>query len=215
MKKFKRDAQNRIVPTFEVTPELIAEALARPSDFGWSGRPEMFKTWSLGPALQNRDSGLLDQSNAAALIEFLLSDPSLVGEYKVVRSAHWAVGWVEQLSFHAIEKPKKGQKPVPTRIFAIIAEWFDYLKTDYPVADDEDYSQRESEATLEHIEQAWIEEFRDTDGLPEDWQKIAFTWFWEEAPEEIESQDDKGGYPSSESIKALAKAKGWTPKEGK
>lgn len=49
----------------------VDEALKIPSDFGYSGKLPIGETWSLGPVIRTRDSDLLEQSNADALIRFL------------------------------------------------------------------------------------------------------------------------------------------------
>jgi hypothetical protein len=76
-----------------------------------------------------------------------------------------------------------------------VLEWKEKLD-DYPVADDEDFSDREYKATIENIEN----EGSITEGEA---QKV-FTWLWDNNQRAVEARDGGGGYPSSEEIqKAL------------
>lgn len=143
----------------------------------------------------NRDSGLLDQSNAH-VIEAELdtftggSDPDVVAEHH----DHWAVGWVQGFSIRVV---KKGQI---TRAFRKYHELAQRL-ADYPVLDESDYSRREYEDTLSNFtDAAW--RLRNQYDLPEDWQTAAYDWFAEHDYSAIESNDDRGGYPSEDQLRA-------------
>jgi hypothetical protein len=95
----------------------------------------------------NRDSGLLDQSNAEAIAEAM--KPYLDRDVFEEHHTHWAVGWVDG---YAIRVYRRGKI---TRGFRT---WFDLQQrlADYPVLDDDDYSNRIYEATLENIaDSAW------------------------------------------------------------
>lgn len=91
----------------------------------------------------HRDSGLLDQSNADAIEEAMQPftegrNPDVVAEHH----HHWAVGWIDGLSIRVYRRGKI------TKAFGAYHELAQRL-TDYPVLDEEDYSRREYEATLE------------------------------------------------------------------
>lgn len=130
----------------DITNERINEVLTCPSDFGYfDNNDEMFVTWSLGPVYRTRDSNLREESNADAL-DKALEEAVEMGlfsddDYYTTSCNHWAVGWVDHLSFRAImsEETRK-----PTVIFMWLTRWFNALE-DYPVADDEDFSRREWE----------------------------------------------------------------------
>src|SRR5205823_13699091 len=96
----------------------------------------------------NRDSGLLVQSNAEAIATALrpfgeAGDPDVVFE----SHAHWAVGWVAGFSIRVY---RQGQITDAFRAYHDLIEQLD----DYPILDEEDYSNRELEATLGNIEDA-------------------------------------------------------------
>ena len=183
-----------------VSEKWLNQSLKRPADFAYFGedQEEMFKTWSLGPVIEHRDSGLLDRANAKALLGFLKSDPSLGSDYKVTECNHWAVGWVRHLSFRALD----GQGE-PTRIAAILSAWFTSLKEEYPIANDEIYSEMESEATYDNVASAG-ESLARRKGytLPDEWVGLVMDWFDSNDSSALENTDDQGGYPSDEQLQA-------------
>ena len=72
---------------------------------------------------------------------------------------------------------------------------------EYPVLNEEDYSNREYEATIENIgDAAW--RVKDDFELPEDWQCEVYDWLSDNDSSAIENSDDQGGYPSEESLRA-------------
>ena len=78
---------------------------------------------------QSRDSDILEQSNFDNALKQLggVSDTVFV-----IRNGHWAVGWVEWIAIHESD----------TEAIAT-GENIEQKISDYPVLDEEDYSQRE------------------------------------------------------------------------
>jgi hypothetical protein len=190
-----------------LTEREIEKALERPRSFGYAGDQEgMFETWSLGPIIRTRDSDLREQSNADALIKHLESDSTLADDWRITGASHWAVGWVDHLSFRVVEADGK----TPTRIARVLKEWSDALAS-YPVADESDLSRREYEATLENIESAGRRMV--VEAAPEDWPARAFGWFWDHDQRAVEARDGGGGYPSDEQMRACLRALGWLDEE--
>ena len=111
----------------------------------------------------HRDSGLLDQSNASVIENALepfteADDPDAVFE----SHNHWAVGHIDGFSIRVI---RDGQITAAFRKYHELAEAMDV----YPILDEEDYSNREYDATIENIaDAAW--RLKDDFELPEDWQ---------------------------------------------
>ena len=89
---------------------------------------------------QSRDSDCLEQSNFAAMLAALEGESETV---IVVRETHWAVGWVEWIAIHEAD----------TAALAKADEQCGRLE-DYPVLDEEDWSEREWNAQCETWEQA-------------------------------------------------------------
>lgn len=150
----------------DISDDDIKEALRRPSDFGYfDNNDEMFVTWSLGPVFRTRDSDTLEESNADAL-ERALEEATEQGlfsddDWYVTGCNHWAVGWVDHLSFRAIESV---ESRTPTTVFLWLKHWFDAL-SEYPIADEEDYSRRKWEYAVEYIADA----IKVRHDAPDDW----------------------------------------------
>jgi hypothetical protein len=86
--------------------------------------------------IQHRDSDCLDQSNFATAVATLTE---IDDRTNVVSFGHWAVGWVEEISV-----------PLTDAICDAVESMVDAL-SDYPVLDDADYSERETEDLRETL----------------------------------------------------------------
>ena len=96
----------------------------------------------------NRDSGLLDQSNADAIAEALKAFSETDDADVVFESHdHWAVGHVDGFSIRVY---RNGEITEAFKTYHDLMEQMD----GYPILDEEDYSNREYEATLENISAA-------------------------------------------------------------
>lgn len=95
------------------------------------GDDSSYKDWYLAPIGQSRDSSCLEQSNFAIGLKMLGggSDTVMVGHY-----GHWACGWVEQVYV----KPGSKAAEIALKIEKDLA--------DYPVLDEQDYSDRQVES---------------------------------------------------------------------
>lgn len=191
-------------PPEELTKEEIEELLRVPSVFSISSdhpvstHPDQ---WSLGPSILTRDSGLLDKSNAAVLEEALKKRHQFRDQWCITRCHHWACGWVDHLTFKVLTKKAK-----PTAIYKFLAVWFRALE-DYSVADDDDYSRREREATLGNIRYGGQRIAHRTDAeFPDGWEYKVARWLGENDPDALASIDDKGGYPSEDQLKKAMRA---------
>lgn len=107
--------------------DLRRNAIAVARETGWH-RPTGY---GLGPVGQHRDSDILERSNFAVILADLQAVDDRV---TVVRWGHWAVGWVEELLV-----------PLTLPVASRVAEWRKQL-AGYPIADEDDYSEREREA---------------------------------------------------------------------
>lgn len=150
----------------------------------------------------NRESGLLDLSNAEAISEAMrpfadTDDPDAVFE----SHSHWAVGHVDGFSIRVI---KDGEITDAFKTYHELAERL----ADYPILDEEDYSRREHDSTLENTAQAAWRLKRDYD-LPDDWESQVFSWFWDHRQRAVENRDDQGGYPEEDELRAAFNALGY------
>ena len=79
---------------------------------------------------------------------------------------------------------------------------------DYPILNEEDYSRREYEATLENItDSAW--QLKNEYELPDGWEPEVFSWFWDHNQSAVENKDEQGGYPSEDDLRAAFAALGY------
>ena len=143
----------------------------------------------------NRDSGLLDQSNAHVISQAMESftegdEPDVVFE----SHSHFAVGHVDGFSVRVFNAT--GNITPAFRAYHELAERLD------------DYSNREFEATLDNIKDAaW--RLKNDFNLPEGWESEVYPWLSDHRSGEIENKDDQGGYPSEQALRAAFEALGF------
>ena len=154
----------------------------------------------------NRDSGLLAQSNADAITKAMepftdTDDPDVVME----SHSHWAVGHVDGFSIRVY---RHGEI---TEAFKTYHELSEQL-ADYPILDEEDYSERELEATLENInDAAW--RVKDEYELKDGWESEVYSWLSDNRSGSVENRDDQGGYPEEDDLRAAFDALGYVQVE--
>lgn len=94
---------------------------------------------------RNRDSDDLTESNFECGLKAIGGESDTV---RVIRESHWACGWIEWIAIHESDESA----------LAIASELIDALN-DYPVIDEEDWSNRESESA----DNFWRDCFDDKD----------------------------------------------------
>lgn len=150
----------------------------------------------------HRDSGLLDESNAAAIEAAMepfteAGDPDVIAE----RHSHWACGWIDGFAIRAFKDGKI------TDAFRKYQELADRL-ADYPILDEQDYSRREYEATFENLaDAAW--QLKHQFDLPSGWQGDVYSWLADNNDRAIENSDDQGGYPNEADLEEAFTALGY------
>ena len=155
----------------------------------------------------HRDSGLLDQSNAAAMADALRSFSETKNPDVVFEShAHWAVGHVDGFSMRVY------RDDAITDAFHVYHGLMERLVA-YPVLDEADYSSREYEAALENIEDAaW--RFKSTYNLHDGWEAEVYEWLSAHRPGAVENKDDRGAYPSERDLQYAINAMGYVGRTG-
>lgn len=155
----------------------------------------------------NRDSGLLDQSNAAVIVKTLKeltegNDPDVVAE----SHSHWLVGHVDGFSIRVYDADGN-----ITQAFRTYFELQERL-SDYPILDESHYSDLEFDATLENIDLAAWKVKRDF-VLPDGWESEVYSWLSDNDPSQLENVDDQGGWPDEESLRVAFEALGYKEQE--
>jgi hypothetical protein len=173
----------------EYTPAEIKRALQYPADFGYRGNnPDLFNTWTLGPIIESRDSEIVTVSNAACLKASLAAAFPVDEEWNIVGCSHWAVGWVDHLSFRLVESD--GVTPTPIALW--IKCFFDMIE-EYPIADENDFSEREEVFARESITDTLRGKIRDELDSQECADKVLDVMHenGDDLPRENYSQDDR------------------------
>lgn len=168
--------------------------------FCWFRRNEVVdaENWAV-LYTHNRDSGLLDQSNASAIQKAM--EPFTDGDVVFESHTHWAVGHVDGFSIRVY---RNGEITEAFRTYHELTERL----ADYPVLDEDDYSNREFEATLENLtDAAW--RLKDEFELPEGWEGQVYDWLSENNCGAVENRDDQGGYPSEDELREAFEGLGY------
>jgi hypothetical protein len=152
----------------------------------------------------NRDSGLLDRSNAEVIARALEpftegDDPDVVME----NHSHWAVGHVDGFSIRVY---RDGHTTEAFSTYHDLAEKVD----GYPILDESDYGEREYVATLDNIAGAAWRAKRYYE-LPEGWEVEVYSWLSDNRPGSVENRDDQGGYPEESDLQDAFEALGYQP----
>jgi hypothetical protein len=193
----------------EITAAGDVEALAKElvgnwekfESFSWSESPKDAELWCIVNT-SHRDSTLMDQSNEAVIQKALAPF-----EGKTVLSqtfSHWAVGYMEGV---AIKVYSRKGGPI-TKAFKTYAD-LHFQMEDYPVLDDDDYMQRQYDASIQNIE--GIIEYMDvelTDKLSADMAADVYSWLAENNEDAIEDVNDEGAYPNEDTVKTALEALG-------
>jgi hypothetical protein len=142
------------------------EALERPSDFGYYGDLPLFQSWGMTYA-QTRDSDVLNRSNYRRLLEDAKGTATAEdgdnaeddSEYvQEVHASHWAYGWADHIAVRVLEDPEGDISPDNiTHTFRFMADACLRLRDEYPVYDESDYSELETEECEAAFYSAWSE----------------------------------------------------------
>jgi hypothetical protein len=136
---------------------MAEQALTRPPDFAYYGGYPLFESWGFTPVAQHRDSDALDRSNYRRILQDMTAlNNDLVEFVADFRSGDWAFGWREEIIVRVLYDADEDVTPDNiTGAFRMITEISKYLSEHYPVYDEPDYSELESEETREAFDQAW------------------------------------------------------------
>lgn len=161
---------------------------ARFTSFAWFDAPEDRANWTIHYT-HNRDSGLLDQSNASVIAETL---QPFDNDVRSADANHWACGWVDGFAVR-VYRADGTITEAANALFQIVA-----ALADYPVLDEDDLSHREFDAALENIAQIGRNDV--SARAPKCWPGKVAHWLDANMAGEMEDSDGQGAYPSRESV---------------
>lgn len=149
--------------------------------------------WLISSLGRTRDSGLIEESNwavAVAALEAACGAESMENGWIVVNDSHWAVGWVEHFAV------------APGSAAAAVIEDLEAQIEDYPILDESDYSDRESEAYSESFSDALKYAGVDAEHL------VAIRDWLDQSEDWSEEYDRYEGWVSDKAIRAACAALG-------
>jgi hypothetical protein len=164
----------------ETLIKAAQEALTRPESFLYYGSLPLFQSWGL-TYTQTRDSDVLNRSNFRRLLEDTQGvataedgdDAEDHADYvQVEHCSHWAYGYADHIAVRVLEDPEGDIVPENiTHTFRFMADACLRLRDEYPVYDESDYSELESEECEAAFDSAWDDvdwEENVPDGTPDD-----------------------------------------------
>ena len=185
-------------PSFQKLAEKVIQESADTPDFYYTGDLPLGKTWGMTFS-KSRDSGLVEVSNFETIEKDL--EERFGDDVTIERFNHWAVGWVERIMVRMLN-----DDGTVTSAGMAVLDWRERLD-DYPLADEEDHSRREYEATIENI--------KDAASVDEGEAGKIYDWLSEHEDMELVPSDDRGAWPSDESLHQAKLALGLEePEEG-
>lgn len=107
----------------------------KPHDFGWHEQPDWKEDNTFLYHYEHRDSDLLAQSNAKVIRDTLGDYDDTTVQWQ--HFSHWAVGWIDAVAIKI--RDEAGE------FTAAFIDMYNLLERldDYPVLDEDDYSQRQ------------------------------------------------------------------------
>jgi hypothetical protein len=139
------------------------DALKKPSDFGYWGPKNTFKTWGFCGIQKNSQSTILEQANYKAITKHLKS--KYPNDCRTESFNHWAAGELEQLVVKVVDLPDDYDKNLLeeylqddgniTSIFMEVLEYHDNLQ-DEPIYDEDLYYEMLFDAAVESVKY-WAE----------------------------------------------------------
>jgi hypothetical protein len=135
-----------------------SDAIKKPEDFGYWGPEDMFETWGFCGIDKSQASDILEESNFETISQELLSQ--FPNDFRIETYRHWAVGQVTRLVCRVLNSKGEIEDKNITDAFKKAMEWKDKL-ANYPVANEDDYSDRLYQQNIDDIPQLRVAKFAD------------------------------------------------------
>lgn len=134
--------------------QAAREALTRPESFGYHGDLPLFDSWGI-TFTQTRDSDVTERSNYRTILAHLQE----LAKYHVnealtlvdeIHCGHWAYGWADHIVVRVlIDDTLPTTADNITNVFKVAADIARALNEEYPIFDESDFSELESEDHFE------------------------------------------------------------------
>jgi len=173
------------------------DGLEKPNDFGYWGSDDTFITWGFCGIDKNRDSKILELSNFEVITRNLML--KFPDDFRIEGYSHWAVGHVDRLVVRILKQDGPINEENITDAFRAAMEWKDELE-DYPVADDDHYSEMLYQDALEVIRYSPNEILNMIRKDAEDWEDLIYQYL--SYYEELRIDSDAEIYPEDDQIVA-------------
>ena len=173
------------------------DGLQRPNDFGYWGSNDTFVTWGFCGIDKHRDSKILDLSNFSVITRNLMN--RFPDDFRIEGFGHWAVGHTDRLVVRILKQDGPVNEENITDAFRAAMEWQDEL-LDYPVANDEHYSEMIYQDAIEIIRDipSYLKSLIREDA--EDWEDLV--WQYLANYEDLIIDSDAELYPDDHQILA-------------
>jgi hypothetical protein len=191
---------------FSYSENLIkcaTDALKKPEDFGYWGPEDTFITWGFCGIDENRDSGCLGKSNFHTVSQDLIN--RFPEDFRIESYRHWLVGQVTRLVCRVLHHEGEITDGNITEAFKAAMEWQDKL-SDYPVADEDHYSQLQDELRLEEVKRHSMAKMAVTDD--DDWAESVLSNIYDDG---IYWDPDIEGIDDESMLIGIYKAHLWSP----
>lgn len=123
--------------------EAKVHGTSKMQNYAYWGDVPIGQTWGFIGVGRHRDSNALENSNFEVIYEDLKK--RFPSDVTIIRSSHWAVGWSEGIAVHLLD-----DNGVATKAAAAAMEWEEKLE-EYPVADEEHFSNLETEEVMDYL----------------------------------------------------------------
>ena len=171
------------------------DGLEKPNDFGYSGSDDTFITWGFCGIDKNRDSKILESSNFEVITRNLMR--RFPDDFRIEGYKHWAVGHVDRLVVRILKQDGPINEENITDAFRAAMEWKDELD-DYPVADDDHYSEMIYKDAIEVIRYSPNKILDMINKDATDWEDLIYQYL--SYYEELQIDSDAEVYPEDEQI---------------
>jgi hypothetical protein len=182
-----------------IEPQTFAGNWLKREAFAWSprDRPDEAEAFGLF-VLRTRDSGLIEQSNAAVIaraLEPFAGDDEATSDVVLLRCRHFGFGWCDEVAVRVYRTGTRGT----TEAFDTLAALVGRMGHD-AVLDELDHARRSYDAALENIRASLIGTVVCVDRLPAGWEGQVYRWLLVNDARQLEDSDDRGAAPGDEAV---------------